>query len=215
MSRPGIERYDELPTTMERARELAEAGAPAATTVVAAYQSAGRGTRGRTWSAPPGSCLMFTTIARPDLTPAALAELPLLVSGAICEYLNHHLGLACEVKPPNDIVVGDRKLCGVLCTSKIVGERVEYALFGIGLNTQMTTEQLPLDRATSIAIELGFCPPHDELLDGLLEALERLSLPVAREIDALDDGDVAARTAAGRRNGEQGDAHMRVPRPRR
>lgn len=156
---------------MDRARGLAEQGAPAGTVVVADYQSEGRGTRGRVWLAPAGSCLMFTLIARPDVGPATLADLPARVSASICGWLQESLGLGCVVKPPNDIVVGDRKLCGVLCTSKIVGDRVEYVLCGVGLNTRMTPEQLPLERATSLLIELGACPGHDALLDGVLGSL--------------------------------------------
>ncbi|HAX23783.1 MAG TPA: biotin--[acetyl-CoA-carboxylase] ligase [Chloroflexi bacterium] len=172
MTWPRIERHAELASTMDRARELAETGAPAGTVVVADFQTAGRGTRDRIWLAPAGSCLMFTIISRPTIGPASLADLPARVSEAICGYLRATLGLACEVKPPNDIVVDGRKLCGVLCASKIVGERVEHVLIGIGLNTRMSRDQLPLETATSLLIETGGCPGHDELLDGLLSALE-------------------------------------------
>lgn len=176
MTPPRIERHAELPSTMDRARELAERGAPAGTVVVADFQSEGRGTRGRSWHAPPGSCLMFTLIARPRVRPAALTDLPARISESICGYLQQTLGLDCTVKPPNDIVVADRKLCGVLCTSKIVGERVEYVLCGIGLNTRMTRDQLPLQTATSLLVELGECPAQDELLDGLLKDMAAVFL---------------------------------------
>lgn len=114
---------------------------------------------------------MFTVIARPQVAPAALVDLPARVSEAICAYLQAALGLDCAVKPPNDIVVGSRKLCGVLCTSKVIGERVEYVLCGIGLNTRMTRDQLPLETATSLAVEIGDCPDNDALLTGMLDSL--------------------------------------------
>jgi len=171
VSRALIEHHAALPSTMDRARELAEQSAPAGMVVVADFQSAGRGTRGRIWQAPPGSCLMFTLIARPSLEPPALADLPVAVGASIAHYLQVALNLDCAVKAPNDIMVGGRKLCGVLCTSKIVGERVEYVLCGIGLNSQMTAEQLPLETATSIRVELGWCPTHAELLAGLIAEL--------------------------------------------
>ncbi|MCO5176776.1 MAG: biotin--[acetyl-CoA-carboxylase] ligase [Thermomicrobiales bacterium] len=171
MSRSLIEHHESLPSTMDRARVLAEQGAPGGTVVVADFQSAGRGTRGRVWQAPPGSCLMFTLVARPCLEPSALSDLPAAVGASIARYLQDALQLDCTVKPPNDIMIGGRKLCGVLCTSKIVGERVEYVLCGIGLNSRMTTEQLPLETATSIRVALGHCPDHETLLDGLLATL--------------------------------------------
>ncbi len=177
---------------MDRARELAEQGAPAGTVVVADFQSKGRGTRGRAWLAPPGSCLMFTLIARPDVEPAALTDLPARVSETIRGYLRESLGLDCSVKPPNDIVVGGRKLCGVLCTSKIVGDRVEYVLCGIGLNTHMTDEQLPLDTATSLLVELGKCPPHEDLLD---EVLGRIVRDMGREDALIRPGRSGRRTS--------------------
>ena len=116
---------------------------------------------------------MFTLIARPRVEPAALTDLPARISESICGYLQQALGLDCAVEPPNDIVASNkRKLCGVLCTSKIVGDRVEYVLCGIGLNTLMTRDLLPLETATSLLVELGDCPAHDVLLDGVLASLE-------------------------------------------
>lgn len=138
---------------MTRARELAESGAPAGTVVVAGYQSDGRGTHGRSWLAPAGSCLMFTLIARPDIPVATLTAIPLRISESIAACLREAYGLDCVVKPPNDILVGGRKLCGVLCTSHLVGDRLEWLLVGIGLNTRMTAEQRPYETATSLAIE--------------------------------------------------------------
>lgn len=169
-----IEWHDALPSTMTRARELALDGAPSGTVVVARFQSDGRGTRGRPWHAAPDSCLMFTIIARPRLAPESLERLPLQVSESIAEVLRSELGLVCVVKHPNDILVGGCKLCGVLCISHLVGQTVEWVLCGIGLNTTMTREQLPVDTATSLAIESVTAPSHDELLPKLLDGLSWL-----------------------------------------
>jgi BirA family transcriptional regulator, biotin operon repressor / biotin---[acetyl-CoA-carboxylase] ligase len=170
-----IERHEQLGSTMTRARELAEAGAPAGTVVVAEHQTEGRGTRGRVWLAPAGTCLMFTLIARPALIPTDLEHLPRLVSASVAEALLEELGLRCVVKEPNDILAGDRKLCGVLCTSHITGERVEWVLCGIGLNTRMAPDELPLPTATSLLIEGVQVPPHEELLEIVLRRLEWLT----------------------------------------
>jgi BirA family biotin operon repressor/biotin-[acetyl-CoA-carboxylase] ligase len=174
-----IERHTELPSTMTRARELAESGAPAGTVVVADFQSAGRGTHGRTWLAPPGSCLMFTLIARPDIPVATLTEIPLRISESIAACLRDDYGIDCDVKPPNDILAGGRKLCGVLCTSHLVGERLEWLLVGIGLNTRMSGSDRPIETATSLAMEGVVVTDHDELLRRVLGRLGWLAGPGA------------------------------------
>jgi BirA family transcriptional regulator, biotin operon repressor / biotin---[acetyl-CoA-carboxylase] ligase len=156
---------------MTRARELAESGAPAGTVVVADYQSEGRGTHGRTWLAPPGTCLMFTLIARPDIPVATLTDIPLRISESIAAFLRDEYGIDCVVKPPNDILVEGRKLCGVLCTSHLVGERLEWLLVGIGLNTRMSVADLPLEAATSLRIEGASAIKHPILLQRLLASV--------------------------------------------
>jgi len=159
---------------MPRARELAESGAPAGTVIVADYQSEGRGTHGRIWLAPPGTCLMFTLIARPTLAVNELTDIPLRISESIAAVLHETYGLTCTVKPPNDVMAGEKKLCGVLCTSHLVGKRIEWLLVGIGLNTSMSSDQLPLETATSLAIEGIAIPPHDVLIDQILDRLNWL-----------------------------------------
>ncbi len=160
---------------MDCATRLAESGAPAGTVVVADFQRQGRGTHGRVWQAPPGSCLMFTCLFRPVVTPAELASLPARIANEIAGALVEITCVPAAVKLPNDVVVGDRKICGVLCTSRIIGEQVEWLLCGIGLNTMMTAEQLPLESATSLSIEdANPLPAHPELLDALLGRLEWL-----------------------------------------
>lgn len=159
---------------MTRATFLAERGAVDGTVVVADYQAAGRGTHGRIWSAPPGTCLMFTVIGRPELEPPELSELPLRVGNAVATMLYDYAGVRCNVEPPNDVMVNGRKICGILCSSRVQGGEVEWVLCGIGLNTNMTTEQLPVDEATSVLIETGRCTGHSGLLEQLLSRLRFL-----------------------------------------
>jgi BirA family biotin operon repressor/biotin-[acetyl-CoA-carboxylase] ligase len=159
---------------MDRAAELAEGGADAGIVVVADYQRAGRGTHGRSWLAPPGACLMFTILLRPSVTPDALSVMPAHIGQSIADALNVMFGLDCTLKHPNDIVCGGRKLCGVLCTTRVVGEHVAWLLCGVGLNTFMTHDALPHAHATSLVLEGARVPPHAEMLAALLERLEWL-----------------------------------------
>jgi BirA family transcriptional regulator, biotin operon repressor / biotin---[acetyl-CoA-carboxylase] ligase len=119
---------------------------------------------------------MFTVIARPILAPTELEHLPRLVGASIAEALRDGVGLCCTVREPNDILVNGRKLCGVLCTSHVMGTQVEWVLCGIGLNTFMTMDDLPVREATSLAIEGVSVPPHEDLLGMLLRRLEWLVL---------------------------------------
>jgi BirA family transcriptional regulator, biotin operon repressor / biotin---[acetyl-CoA-carboxylase] ligase len=155
---------------MERAEALAR-DAASGLVVVADYQTHGRGTRGRSWHAPPGTCLMFTIVSRVTFGIDELEALPRRISADIARALNDVFGLNCMLKAPNDITVAGRKLCGVLCTSHLVGADVSWLLCGVGLNTWMTAEQLPHADATSLVLE-GVTPPrHDVLLDQLLARL--------------------------------------------
>jgi BirA family biotin operon repressor/biotin-[acetyl-CoA-carboxylase] ligase len=114
---------------------------------------------------------MFTVLARPGLPAQELSELPIRVATAIGTTLARRLGLVCAIKPPNDLLVNERKLCGVLCTSRVVGEEVRWVLVGIGLNTSMQPAQLPVDTATSLLVEGIAPPPHAVLLEWLLDEL--------------------------------------------
>lgn len=163
---------------MDRARELAESGAPSGHVVVADYQSQGRGTHGREWLARPGTCLMFTVLARPAIPPHGLSRLPLDVGETVAGFLQDRFGLDAVVSPPNDVEIGGRKVCGILCTSRVNGDTVEWLLCGIGLNTAMWAHQLPVPEATSLAAEgVTPLPGHRVLLPELLSRLRWL-LPV-------------------------------------
>ncbi|CAN5530430.1 hypothetical protein BH23CHL2_BH23CHL2_11410 [soil metagenome] len=157
---------------MNRATALAAGGVPEGTVVVADFQRQGRGTHGRTWSAPAGTCLMFSVLLMPDVAPSELSNLPSRLGCAIRDTLNDRLDLNASVKPPNDIMVGGNKLAGILCQSHIRAGKVEWVVCGIGLNTNLTSEQRSVPNSTSLTIETGDHYRHEELLDLLLASLE-------------------------------------------
>jgi BirA family biotin operon repressor/biotin-[acetyl-CoA-carboxylase] ligase len=136
-------------STNTRARELAAAGAPHGTIVTASEQSAGRGRQGRTWTAPPGKALLYSTIVRP--LEERHAMLPLAVPLAVCETAEQlRPDLECKVKWPNDIHVDRRKLSGVLIEAR---PQDGWAVIGVGLNLFIEDHEFPSelrDRATSI-----------------------------------------------------------------
>jgi BirA family transcriptional regulator, biotin operon repressor / biotin---[acetyl-CoA-carboxylase] ligase len=157
---------------MTRAVELAGSGAPEGTVVIADFQRQGRGTRGRTWAAPSGTCLMFSVLVRPEIAPAYLEHIPLQVARSVAAVLSERTGLQVDVKEPNDVLVSGRKLCGVLCQSQLTSDRLNWLVCGIGLNTTMTAADLPLATATSLFLEgVQPVPAHTELLRDLLDGL--------------------------------------------
>ena len=167
-----IEWHEWLSSTMDRATDLAKVGAPSGSVVVADFQSAGRGTHGRKWHAAPGTCLMFTILVRPDLAPEMLEPLPIEVASSVALALNDYTGLAIGISPPNDLTIRSEKVSGTLCTSRIVGTSVEWVLCGIGINTNMRQDELPLPGLTSLAIETGGAHfEHGQLLEAVLERL--------------------------------------------
>ncbi|HEY1853898.1 MAG TPA: biotin--[acetyl-CoA-carboxylase] ligase [Solirubrobacterales bacterium] len=141
--------YARTDSTNTRARELAAAGAPGGTVVTAAEQTAGRGRQGRTWTAPPRKALLYSALLRP------LGErhvmLPLAVPLAVCEAAEALApGTECGVKWPNDVLVGGRKLAGILVEAR---PRDGWAVIGVGLNLTIGAAEFPpelRDAATSL-----------------------------------------------------------------
>jgi len=142
--------YRRIDSTNSRARELAEAGAPHGTVVTAGEQTAGRGRRGRVWTAPGGKALLYSGILRPLDRRHLL--LPLAVPLAVCAAAEQlRPGAKCEVKWPNDIWLDGHKLAGVLIEAK---PQDGWAVIGVGLNLAIEADEFP-DELRQPAISLG------------------------------------------------------------
>ena len=169
-----IQHYATLTSTMDRAATFARAGAPEGLVVVSDEQTAGRGRSGRTWHSPPGAALYATLLLRPSVLPPALATLPLLVGVAVAETLESLTGAAVQLKWPNDVWLGRdperRKVAGILLTSALSGQRVDYVLCGIGVNLATPLDQLP-PGGTSVLAATGKLFSAREMLDACLPVL--------------------------------------------
>jgi BirA family biotin operon repressor/biotin-[acetyl-CoA-carboxylase] ligase len=164
---------DVLESTNTTLRELAQAGEPEGTVVVAEEQRAGRGRLGRGWSSPRGG-LWFSVLLRPPVPPAEAPKLPLLAGIAVVEALERHLGIRARLKWPNDVLVQGRKLCGILSESRSDG-RLEYVILGTGINANFLVSALPEElRRTAITVREVLRAPVDRmaLLRALLNELD-------------------------------------------
>jgi BirA family transcriptional regulator, biotin operon repressor / biotin---[acetyl-CoA-carboxylase] ligase len=165
----------EAGSTNDEALGWAARGAPEGALVVADHQSAGRGRRGRTWHAPPGSALLFSLVLRPDLSPDRLGLLTTALGVAGAEAVRS-FGIDARVKWPNDVTVDGRKLAGVLVESRLSDARIE-AVAGMGLNVSVGPGALPsevADRATSFVDHADMSSQRHVVLETILEALARL-----------------------------------------
>jgi BirA family biotin operon repressor/biotin-[acetyl-CoA-carboxylase] ligase len=116
------------------AARLAEGGAPEWTIVGAGHQTAGRGRLGRTWQDRPGASLMTSFVLLPALPPDSLGLLTLLAGAAWAEAASEAAGLEVRCKWPNDLMVGEGKVGGVLAESSVAGDEVRWVVIGSGLN---------------------------------------------------------------------------------
>ncbi|MQY07313.1 biotin--[acetyl-CoA-carboxylase] ligase [Actinomadura macrotermitis] len=160
----------------------ARAGVPEGAVLVTEAQTAGRGRLGRTWTAPPRSGLMFSLLLRPGVPAANIGWLPLLTGVAVAtavrrmtqrveagDFGEAHGDAAVDVrlKWPNDLLVGDRKLAGILA------EKVDGAVVvGVGLNVGLRAAELPVPAATSLAVEGAPLSDRAPLLRAILREFE-------------------------------------------
>jgi BirA family biotin operon repressor/biotin-[acetyl-CoA-carboxylase] ligase len=165
---------DELPSTNDRARELAEAGAVHGEVVVAESQTAGRGRRGRAWSSPAGRNLYMSVILRPQLPPQRAPELTLVASLAACDACRQ-AGVEAGIKWPNDVLIDGRKVAGILTELSAEPDAVHWVVLGIGVNLNATPGDFPeelRELATSLSIERGQPVPRALFAAALLSILE-------------------------------------------
>ena len=175
-----VEVHEALASTQDRARELARAGAPHGTLVVAGIQTGGRGRLRRAWGSPEGG-LWMSLVLRPDLEAAAAPRVTQTAAVAVAKALRE-LGANVGIKWPNDLLAepGGRKICGILAESSfqvsVPGEapRLDHAILGVGLNANLDPEDLGVTNheVATLRHELGRDVEPLDLLRRLLRSLQ-------------------------------------------
>lgn len=166
--------FPEIDSTNRWVLEQARAGAPEGLVAVADHQTAGRGRLGRSWTAPPGASLLVSVLLRPDLPPESLHLVTAAVALAASDGGRKVAGVESSLKWPNDLLVGDRKLAGVLAEADLGARGGGAVVVGIGINVNWPGE-LPPDlaaTATSLDRVAGHEVDREALLVELLVGLE-------------------------------------------
>lgn len=177
--------HDEIESTNIEAKNLAAAGAPEGTVVVAERQSAGRGRLGRRWTSPAGKGLLFSVVLRPPVDMADVHLLTIAAATAACDAIEALARVSLRIKWPNDLLIDDRKVGGILL--EVAGEQdaIDWVVVGIGLNVNTEYSELPVAlRRTAVSLKTASGKPVDrsDLLARLLLSLEE------RYTDAVRNG---------------------------
>jgi BirA family biotin operon repressor/biotin-[acetyl-CoA-carboxylase] ligase len=166
----------ETASTNDTVRALAEKGAPEGLVIVADVQTGGKGRLGRKWESPEGG-LWFSFLLRPSMPPRVAPVLTLMAGVAVAKTMQAHYKLDAKVKWPNDILIGGRKVCGILSEASAQGERLDYVIIGIGINANNEGAALRLERPISPPVSMkdviGKGVDTTALLASLLRILER------------------------------------------
>ena len=158
---------------MRAAADLARQGCPDGTIVTADEQTAGRGRLGRSWVSRAGLGLYLSLVLRPPVRPHAAPILTLVAGVGVKEALEGLTGLHCDIRWPNDILVNERKCCGILVEMETEQNRVDYVVVGVGIN--LNDAEFPADlgdTATSLRIETGKSWSQKQVLGPVLRSLE-------------------------------------------
>ena len=165
--------YDVTDSTNIRAKELAEEGHPSGTLVVADRQEAGRGRRGRSWDSPSGTGIFMTLLLKPEMNPNHASMLTLVAAMAVARAISKCAGTEALIKWPNDIVIGGKKICGILTEMSAQFDFINHIVIGIGINVH--NEHFPeeiAETAGSIFLQTRKRIRRAELIEQILEQFE-------------------------------------------
>lgn len=159
--------YDKTDTTNERAKSNSDA--PDGSLFIAEVQTNGKGSRGRGWTSPKGTGIWHSILLKPDISPMEVSQITLVAGLAVCKAV----GLNSMIKWPNDVVIGGKKICGILTEMSAEINMVNYVVCGIGINVNMEAfyEELA-DKATSMYIESGRKYTRNEIISTLMNEFE-------------------------------------------
>lgn len=194
--------FEATNSTNDVVEKLARDGVREGVVVFAEAQTRGRGRLGRTWLSPARKGLWFSVLLRPDLRPQQATQLTVASATALARAIRRQTNLTPEIKWPNDILIGGRKVAGILTELSAELDHVRYLIIGIGVDVNLATADLPPELrklATSLRIEIGQPVLRTELAAAILQELDADYARVcAGQFEALADEWEAQCTTIGR-----------------
>ncbi len=163
-----------LPSTNDLAKELAVIRAREGAVIVAEIQTSGRGRLERKWTSPQGG-IWLSIILRPKTAPRHIPKLTLMASVAVAKTIRKSFPLKAEIKWPNDVLINNKKVCGILTEAKTCGQALNFVIVGIGVNANFDQDMLPAylrDSSTTLKEELKREVERASLLRALLEEID-------------------------------------------
>lgn len=169
-----IKVVESVPSTNDYLKKLADEGADAGTVILAREQTAGKGRLGRGWESPKDNSISLSLLLRPELTPNEISSITPLSGLAMCRAINDFCMLDSRIKWPNDIIVGKKKLVGILTEMSAEFDMVDYTVTGIGINVGQTVFPDEIShKATSILLETGRHIDQNKFIATVLNYLEQ------------------------------------------
>ncbi|MEE1218705.1 MAG: biotin--[acetyl-CoA-carboxylase] ligase [Ruminococcus sp.] len=143
------------------------------TIVVAREQSAGKGRLGRKWITKKDDCLAFSILLKPQIAPDKVTAITPLAGLAVCKAVRDFTGLDCMIKWPNDVIIGSKKLCGILTELSMSFNTIRYIVLGVGLNISQTDFPAEIsEKATSLFLESGKSFDKNKLFATIINYIE-------------------------------------------
>jgi BirA family biotin operon repressor/biotin-[acetyl-CoA-carboxylase] ligase len=192
-----LEVLDSTPSTNAVLVERAATDATSGVVLLAEHQTSGRGRLDRTWVAPPRSGLTLSVLVRPyDVPVQRWPWIALLAGLAVAAVLSSVAGVKASLKWPNDVIIGERKVAGILVERVEAGPYPPAAVIGIGLNVSMSAAEIPVETATSLLLEHARTTDRSVLARAILRTLEGLLGDWQRSGGDPEGGLLAAYTEA-------------------
>ncbi len=161
-------------STNEEIKRLARQGAENGLVVAAEEQTAGKGRFSRTWSSEGNGGLYFSLLLRPELTPAEISSITLTAGYAVCLAIREYISLPAAIKWPNDVIIGRKKVCGMLTEMAAQSDKIDYIIIGIGVNVNNASfPEVIAKKATSLFLETGHTVNREEFFVCVLRHLEK------------------------------------------
>lgn len=168
--------FKQTTSTNDVVEKLASDGVKEGVAVFAESQTSGRGRLGRKWLSPAKQGLWFSILLRPDLRPMEATQITIAGATALARAIRAQTGAPAQIKWPNDILIGGRKVAGSLTELNAELDHVKYVILGIGLDVNMTASDFPVElrkTATSLRIETGKTVHRAALAAAILRELDR------------------------------------------